>query len=633
MTRDAMRVRGLAALALLVLVPLAGCSAISRTLAPLGLTTPEGYAYEVEIVGVGGQLADRLEAASVLFENQHEPPSNRQGLRRRAQSDRDIFLRVLRSRAYYEGTVTWEIDSSKRPAIVQMKVTRGNRYMLTRMDITGLPEKATDLATETGLATLGVVPGAPALAETVIGAENRLLVTLASRGYPYAVLAPREARIDPRTRTMEVVLRVDAGPHTRFGDVFVDGDTQVEEDFIRKRVTFERGEAFSPEKVEESRKALFASGVFSAVSLDIGKREDVGPDGLAPIRVVVAEGDMRSVGAGVKYSTVDGIGGRVFWEHRNVTGIADRFRIEVDASENLSTGGVSYRRPDWYSRGQNLLLDAKADADSPPAYDRFAVTISAGIERPIWKNLVVTAGLAIEQDEVNSKAESDGTKSFTLVSVPLGLRYDGSDNLFDPSRGHRTLVGLTPFVSVYGESVQMLVARLTESFYVPITSSRRQIWATRFSLGSVIGPKRNDVPADKRLYAGGGDSVRGYEFQFVGPLRDVPEDEKKCPPEDEPDCSANNADFRPRGGRSLLQVGTEVRWKIGENFGLVPFVEGAGVYEASYPDFHEDFLWAAGLGLRYFTVAGPIRFDVGFPLNPRQPDDIFQIYISLGQAF
>src|SRR6185369_17256179 len=83
--------------------------------------------------------------------------------------------------------------------------------------------------------------------------------------------------------------------------------------------------------------------------------------------------------------------------------------------------------------------------------------------------------------------------------------------------------------------------------------------------------------------------------------------------------------WKPFGGRSLLQAGTELRWKVTDTIGIVPFVEGAGVYDASYPDFSETFRWAAGIGFRYFTVAGPIRVDVGFPLNGRQADDIFQV--------
>lgn len=615
---------------LMAVASLSGCATIKRTLAPLGLATPDGYAYDVKIVGVGGRLADRLEASSELFRNKYDPPANRQGLRRRAQADRDIFLRVMRSRAYYDGAVSWEMDSERKPALVEMKVTRGVRTTLAGMTIEGLPPEAADLAGTEGLASLGVVAGTPALAETVLNAENRLVVALAARGFPYALISLREARIDRRAHTLDVLVRVDAGPRTRFGDVIVEGNVEVDEQFILNRLTFARGEEFSPTRLEESRKALFASGVFSAVSLGWGKRDDVGPDGLAPIHVMVAEGDMHSVGAGLKYSSVDGAGGRAFWENRNVSGRADKFRAELDVSELVSTGGISYRRPDWVGVGRNLLLDASADVDTLPAYDRFAAKISAGVEHPFTRHLVGTAGLALEQDHVNSSAESDGTKHFTLIGVPLGLRYDGSNDLLDPSRGHRMLLGLTPYVSVLGPSVLMLDILASESFYIPLSSSHREIWATRFSVGSVVGPSLGNVPADKRIYAGGGDSVRGYEYQFVGPLRDVPDED--CDPDDDPDCEGRTH-FKPLGGRSLLQVGTELRWKVTKTFGLVPFVEGAGVYESSYPDFKEDFQWSAGLGLRYFTIAGPIRLDVGFPLNPRQPDDIFQIYISLGQAF
>lgn len=609
-------------------VGLGGCATIRRSLMPLGLATPDGYVYDARIVGVGGRLAERLEEHSTLFEKRYEPPVNLQGLKRRAADDRDTFLRVLRSRGWYDGTVRWDVDTTKDPPLVSMHVTRGQRYMLTRFDIEGLPAEAESLATGEGLASLGLTLGNPALAETILAAEAGLLVRLSERGYPYARLEPREALIDRDAHTIEVAERVDAGPEARFGEVTIEGLSKVEEDYVRNRLTFAEGEEFSPAKVEESRKALYASGVFSGVSIGWGTREDVGPDGLAPIRVEVAEGDMHTVGAGVKYSSADGAGGRAFWEHRNLTGRADRFRAEIDISQQQSEGGIFYRRPDWLMRGQNLLLDAKLDADQPPAYERYAASASAGVEHPFTPRLAGTGGLQVEQSDVNSAADTDGTRTFTLIGVPLGLRYDGSNSLLDPTRGHRTLLSLTPWFSVLGDSVEMLVTRVTESFYVPLTRDADYVWATRVSIGSVVGPARIDIPADKRMYAGGGDSVRGYRYQMAGPIVDVP-----CPPDSDEKCDPDKARFRPLGGRSLLQAGTELRWKVSENLGLVPFVEGAGVYSSSFPDFDDEFLVGAGLGVRYFTVAGPIRFDVAFPVTPRQPDGLFEIYISLGQAF
>ncbi len=77
-----------------------------------------------------------------------------------------------------------------------------------------------------------------------------------------------------------------------------------------------------------------------------------------------------------------------------------------------------------------------------------------------------------------------------------------------------------------------------------------------------------------------------------------------------------------------------MRLRLGESFGVVPFVDGGNVFDSVFPDFEEQLRWAAGLGLRYFTAVGPLRLDVGFPLNGRSDvDDTFQFYVSFGQAF
>lgn len=587
--------------------------AVLLLVASAGKGAEPALEYEPAIEGVGGLLASRLREVSTLFEKQSDPPATIQGLRRRAQADRDLFYRVLRARGFYEGKVVWSIDSAAEPVRVVLRVQRGPRYKLVRFDIAGLPDAARDLAEPAGLQTVGVVLGNPAVAQTVLDAETRLLEALATRSFPFAEAVSRDVVIDRGAKTMEVQLAVDAGPFVRFGELRIEGAARTDEQFVLRRLTFSRGQAYDPAAVEASRKALFDSGVFSAVNISVGTRADVSADGEAPVRVLIAEAKRRTVGAGVKYSSADGVGGRAFWEHRNLFGGAERLRTEIEATQLQSTGGVTYSEPDWLRRDQVLLLAAGVDADDTVAYERYALQISAGVERPLAgvKGLVGTAGISFEESVVDGKADP-GDDTFTLFGLPLGLRYDASDDVLDPSRGFRSYLSFTPYVSAAGTSVEMFVLRGTQSVYVPLLRDRRLVWASRLSLGSILGPERGKIPADKRFYAGGGDSVRGYEYQKVGPL---------------------DADNDPFGGRSLVQGGSELRWKVTDTFGLVPFVEGANVYGPAYPDFEDGLQWGAGLGFRYFTVAGPIRLDVAFPLNPRSSDDVFEIYISLGQAF
>jgi translocation and assembly module TamA len=136
--------------------------------------------------------------------------------------------------------------------------------------------------------------------------------------------------------------------------------------------------------------------------------------------------------------------------------------------------------------------------------------------------------------------------------------------------------------------------------------------AGQIGVGSILGGSLFSLPADERFYAGGGRSVRGYPYKTISPLRDG----------------------HPIGGRSMLELSFELRWKFAENMGMVGFLDGGSAFESSYPDFGEDLLWGAGTGFRYFTPIGPLRVDVGFPLNRRDHlDDSFELYISIGQAF
>jgi len=90
----------------------------------------------------------------------------------------------------------------------------------------------------------------------------------------------------------------------------------------------------------------------------------------------------------------------------------------------------------------------------------------------------------------------------------------------------------------------------------------------------------------------------------------------------------------PIGGRSIVELSFELRTRITETIGVVAFLDGGAAFESQFPDFSEDLLWGAGVGLRYFTPIGPVRLDVGFPLNRRPGiDDAVQVYVSVGQAF
>jgi translocation and assembly module TamA len=204
------------------------------------------------------------------------------------------------------------------------------------------------------------------------------------------------------------------------------------------------------------------------------------------------------------------------------------------------------------------------------------------------------------------------TRKFFIAALPLTLGYDGSDNLLDPTTGFRLSGWISPEYSGHGKSLTYLRTQIDASAYRPV--SDRVVVAGRIRLGTIVGADDFDLAPSRRFYSGGGGSVRGYGYQQLGP---------------------KDMDGDPIGGRGLAEFALEARIRLsqfGGNFGVVPFFDGGSLSTEAMPDF-KDWRFAAGLGVRYYSLFGPIRLDVGVPLNRQKGDGPVAVTVSLGQAF
>lgn len=568
-----------------------------------------GVPYDATIVGVEDDaLRDALEETSLLVEFEDRPPASLSALRRRIEADRDRLLTALRARGHYGGEVETEVDEEAAPIRIVMRVTPGPVFTLSAFNVESANPDPTGAPIGVPLAELDIETGMPALADAILEGERRLILAFAARGYPLAAVVDSQGVVDHAARTVAYQVTVDTGRFARFGATEIVGLAAVAPRFVERRIAWRRGEPFDLRRLEETREDLVASGLFRSVRIE--HAEAVGPDGLLPTRVELEERPHRSIGGGVNYSTAEGFGAELFWEHRNIFDAGERLRLGTNYSQLAQAARASYRDPRILGFAPDLVADVELRREQTEAFDEQSVAAEIGLEWPlfeVWRLTTAISAQRVLEDEQGQE------RLFTLVSTPVRLRRDTTDDLLDPTRGGRLSLGFAPFLRQLGSDVAFARVELGDTIYFKLRDEEpRIVWAGWANLGTMYGAELDDIPAKERFYAGGGGSVRGFGHQLAGPV---------------------DAQGDPIGGRSLIAFGTELRLQVTETIGVVPFLEAGNVYRERVPSLDEGFFWGAGLGLRYFTGIGPIRADLAFPLNPRGVDDKFQIYISLGQAF
>jgi len=582
---------------------------------------PGGIPYTVDIDGVEEYwLRELLGGVSSLMNLREEPPPSPIGLRSRARADQERLAAALRSEGFHDHTLDIEVDVESRPAKARIAVVPGTRYTLEEVRVE-TPEGAPMPGGPIEAARLQLEIGDPARGPEILDAQDEVGSAMAERGYAYARVVDRRLVVDTATKKMHVTFVTDPGPETRLGEIRFEGLDRVKAKAAARRAEWKPGDLYKPDLVTETRDNLAELDVFNSIRLGLPETPPA-QSGTVTVPVIarVAERERRFVGFGVNYSTFDGFGANAYWGHRNFMGGAERLRVAAEIS-GVGRDGYGdpgefdyrltgeYREPDFLARSQSLILTALLVSESPEAFSREAAILTGIVERELAEGLTVSGGITFEQSRVTENLQ---TTQNTLLGFPGTINWDNSDDLLNPTSGFRLSAAVTPYTALLGDSSSFVLGRVGGSAYYPFDEDGRYVAAARLAVGSAVGGKTLNVPADKRFYAGGGGSVRGYGYQEVGP-RDPEGD--------------------PLGGRSLFEVSAEMRIRVTENIGIVPFLDGGNVYTSEYPDFSENLRWGAGLGVRYITPLGPLRADVGFPLNKRRGDSSWQLYISIGQAF
>jgi translocation and assembly module TamA len=590
-------------------------SGLSACIVLAGLILPSRVAaaeitvpYKVTIEGVEDRaLLKSMEDVSDAVSLKDNPPASVALLRKRADRDKDQFIQLLRARGHYDARVESEVDAGTLPAQVTFRVTPGPAYVLKSFDLNLSGESVLRSEELPGAKWLGLSLSAPFRTEILLNAEKKLIENLGNKGFPFVKIPERKVIVDHQARSVSVVIRVDPGPVARFGPLHVTGLETTSETIIRRKIPWKEGDPYKLESLTLFQKAVIELGLFSAVT--VSHADSLDERGLLPVSVAVKERKYRSIGAGVSYRTDEKLGLKFSWENRNLMGEGERLGLSATFSDLTYAAEGSFKQPFFFREDQSLTLLSRLAEDEPDAYTSRNLTSSAIVARDVTSALKIGGGVGFKEAQVTQLGERE---DFSLLFLPLQLAWDRSDNLLDPTKGGRLGIQVAPYWDLFKEELQFTKARMSYGQYLKVLRSPSTVLAARINVAVVSGEERLEIPADERLYAGGGSSVRGYAYQSLAP----------------------RAEGIPTGGKSLLETSVETRVRITEQVGLVFFLDGGNAFAGITPSSTEDLFWGAGIGVRYFTPIGPFRFDIAVPLDRREGvDDAFQVYISIGQSF
>lgn len=573
--------------------------------------TERRYAWAISgLDGIGGEaLLKRFRDTSALQANGKDS-ANAAQLDRRAKADAELLTELLRSRGYYDAEVEPLIATSGEAIQVTLAARPGEQYRFAEVELPGLEGAGDDAAVLRS--SFAVKAGDAVDAERVIAAGLTLQIALGQQGFALASVGEQDIVVDHESRTARLVLPVTPGPVQTFGQIRVTGQPPFSSSHVARIARFEAGERYRQSRVDDLRRALVATGLVAAVEVKVTPAAD---GRTVDLDVNLQPAPTRTIAGELGYGTGEGLRAEASWQHRNFFNPEGALTVRAVAGTQEQLGGVSLRFNNWRARDRVLTLNATASHVNRDAFEAKTVQLLGTVERQsnfIWqKPWTWSLGaelLASDERDVIGETSVERRRAFFIAALPASLNYDGSDDLLDPTRGFRLGGRISPEASLQNGAFGYARLQLDASAYRPV--SDRVVAAGRVRLGTIVGASRDRIAPSRRFYAGGGGSVRGYGFQQLGP-RDVVGD--------------------PIGGRSLAEFSLETRVRFGA-FGVVPFLDGGTLSTSSLPKLN-DWQFGAGLGFRYFSSFGPIRLDVGTPLNRRQGDSRIAVTVSLGQAF
>ncbi len=548
----------------------------------LMLAAPAIAEIRITIEGVRGTVLANVEAHLAISELVDRASVTTAEVRRRHLRAPSDITNALQALGYYQSSAQTSLARAGEDWEATYRIERGPptrlRTVLIEVDGVGLtkippPEPSADPY---------LVAGERVHHGRYEKTKQVLLESMRAEGFLDAVVTKATLDVFPELSVADVHWQIARGPRYEFGEIRL-AQTVLNEDLARRFVQIQSGTAFSGAQLNALQLRLINSGYFNEVAVDIQK--DAAVAGRVPVTVTATPRASRNYRLGLGYGTDTGPRITTGMEFRRLNQAGHRLRLDLQASQIRTQGGLEYAIPvrdvstdllKFYTRAETADI---GDADS----DQY--TLGGRLEDG-WLGLRRALYLEYSHEVFNFDSEPKQDSDLLTPGIRLSLQR-GDDLLF-------TRRGFSASLDVHG-GVESL---LSDTSFVHASTNLTAVWpltqSSRLILRGAIGVIKADnfeaLPPSQRFFTGGDRSVRGYAFESLSP---------------------RNAAGDDIGGEHYFNQSVEVDKLVWRDFGVAAFYDRGGASEKPLGGQHE----AVGIGLRYRSPVGMIRIDVAKPLD------------------
>lgn len=566
--------RGLLALALSALCPLALAKASLEV-----KVSPANAELKANIEAFIGSLGDRDETA----------------LRRFRRAAEEQARQAAQALGYYQAEIDSQVRAGKDP-VLQLDVQPGEPVRLRQVTVR-VEGEAAGLKAFKVPKSKALAPGEP-LNHGLYEDAKKLIQSQALRyGFFDGRFRSQRLDIDPRAGVSDIELIYDSGLRYALGRVAFDGDTPFDPDLLARLVPFPPNTPYDADQVAKLSQNLQASGYFEEVRVDA--QPEPGAGRLIPVKVRLGAVKPRTLGLGVGFSTDVGPRARANWTRHWINPQGHRLGAESEISTARQSVGTWYEIPLDPPLTDSLRFTSGFQREQLTDVESRRFTLGSQWQSKLpddWQRVV---SLRWEQEIYDfGDGSPNGRSSFLIPGI--GYSVTRSDNRLDPNQGyHLQLDVRAAKEGVLSDADVTYASAMAKGLYT-LPGGHRLLG--RVQAGGIATTDYDAIPPSLRFFAGGDQSVRGYDYQTLSPE----------------DRQGNKV-----GGRYMVVGSAEYQYPIAERWRIAAFVDRGNAVN----NLKDKLKTGAGIGVRWVSPVGPIRLDLAKALD--DPGG-FRIHFSMG---